>query len=138
MPGRSRPGARDALSDRLDVMPREQRYAAEHRAGLSGLLASAATREEAEALRLDLARAHDDRERATARRAEPGARLAALAGTLPGPGPAPGDGRFPVRVPRGDGALTVSAPAPSDIRPPAPAPPRDRLPHALRVAGHPA
>ncbi|MFI0965085.1 hypothetical protein ACH4S8_27365 [Streptomyces sp. NPDC021080] len=65
-----RPGGRDALGDRLDVMLREQRYAAERRAELGGLLPSAATREEAEAIRLDLAWAEDDHERATARCAE--------------------------------------------------------------------
>ncbi|MER8010086.1 hypothetical protein [Streptomyces sp. NPDC094149] len=72
----ARPGGRDALSDRLDVMLREQRYAAERQAGLSRLLASAATRQEAEALRLDLAWARDDHDRATARCAELRARMA--------------------------------------------------------------
>ncbi|WP_432156427.1 MULTISPECIES: hypothetical protein [unclassified Streptomyces] len=65
-----RPGGRDALGDRLDVMLREQRYAAERQAALGRLLAAATTREESEALRLDLAWAHDDHERATARCAE--------------------------------------------------------------------
>ncbi|MFJ4785267.1 hypothetical protein [Streptomyces sp. NPDC088794] len=74
----ARPGARDALGDRLDVMLREQRYAAERQAELSRLLASAATREEADALRLDLAWAHDDHERATARCAELHSRMAEL------------------------------------------------------------
>ncbi|MGX1273192.1 hypothetical protein [Streptomyces phaeoluteigriseus] len=64
------PGARDALGDRLDVMLREQRYALDRQAELGRLLAAATTREEAEALRLDLAWAHDDHERATARCAE--------------------------------------------------------------------
>ncbi|MGW3285022.1 hypothetical protein ACWDR3_10295 [Streptomyces sp. NPDC001002] len=74
----ARPGARDALGDRLDVMLREQRYAAERQAELTRLLASAATREEADALRLDLAWAHDDHERATARCAELRSRMAEL------------------------------------------------------------
>ncbi|MFF8532700.1 hypothetical protein ACF07B_12190 [Streptomyces sp. NPDC015532] len=65
-----RPGARDALGDRLDVMLREQRYAAERQAELSGRLPSAVSRGEAEAIRLDLAWAQDDHERATARCAE--------------------------------------------------------------------
>ncbi|MFI9544244.1 hypothetical protein ACIHAR_09955 [Streptomyces sp. NPDC052016] len=65
-----RPGGRDALGDRLDVMLREQRYAVERQAELGRRLAAAATREEADALRLDLAWAHDDHERATARCAE--------------------------------------------------------------------
>ncbi|MFI2433141.1 hypothetical protein [Streptomyces sp. NPDC018693] len=63
----ARPGGRDALGDRLDVMLREQRYAAERQAELGRLLAAATTREEADALRLDLAWARDDHERATAR-----------------------------------------------------------------------
>jgi hypothetical protein len=66
----ARPGGRDALGDRLDVMLREQRYAADRQAELGRRLASAATREEADALRLDLAWARDDHERATARCAE--------------------------------------------------------------------
>ncbi|MDN0200792.1 hypothetical protein [Streptomyces sp. S.PNR 29] len=74
----ARPGGRDALGDRLDVMLREQKYAAERQAELSRLLASAATREEADALRLDLAWARDDHERATARCAELRARMAEL------------------------------------------------------------
>ncbi|MFJ8464017.1 hypothetical protein [Streptomyces swartbergensis] len=74
----ARPGGRDALGDRLDVMLREQKYAAERRADLTRLLATAATREEADALRLDFAWAHDDHERATARCAELRARMADL------------------------------------------------------------
>ncbi|GAA3501303.1 hypothetical protein GCM10019016_084100 [Streptomyces prasinosporus] len=38
----ARPGARQTLSDRLDVMLREQRYAADRRAGLTRRLAAAA------------------------------------------------------------------------------------------------
>ncbi|MGW2889155.1 hypothetical protein ACWDDN_28360 [Streptomyces griseoruber] len=66
----ARPGGREALGDRLDVMLREQRYAAERQAELGRLLGAAATREDAEAIRLDLAWAHDDHERALARCAE--------------------------------------------------------------------
>ena len=44
----ARPGGRDALGDRLDVMLREQRYAAERQAELGRLLHSAASQEEAE------------------------------------------------------------------------------------------
>ncbi|MET9101613.1 MULTISPECIES: hypothetical protein [Streptomyces] len=66
----ARPGGRDALADRLDVMLREQRYAAERQAELGRRLAAAATREEADALRVDLAWAQDDHARATARCAE--------------------------------------------------------------------
>ncbi|MFI5684334.1 hypothetical protein [Streptomyces sp. NPDC051636] len=74
----ARPGARDALGDRLDVMLREQRYAAERLAGLGRLLESATTREEADALRRDLAWARDDHERATARCAELRSRITGL------------------------------------------------------------
>jgi hypothetical protein len=74
----ARPGAGEALSDRLDVMLREQKYAAERRADLTRRLASAATREQADTLRLDLAWAQDDHERATARCAEITARMTAL------------------------------------------------------------
>ncbi|MBE8476169.1 hypothetical protein [Streptomyces justiciae] len=74
----ARPGARDALGDRLDVMLREQRYAAERQAELGHLLATAATREAADAIRLDLAWARDDHERATARCTELRTRMADL------------------------------------------------------------
>ncbi|MGW1557189.1 hypothetical protein ACWCQ1_11850 [Streptomyces sp. NPDC002144] len=80
----ARPGARDALGDRLDVMLREQRYAAERQAQLGRLLASATTREEADALRLDLAWARDDHERATARCAELRSRMSELDRQLAG------------------------------------------------------
>jgi hypothetical protein len=63
----SRPGGREALGDRLDVMLREQRYAADRTAELTRLLHSATTQVEADSVRLELAWAHDDRERATAR-----------------------------------------------------------------------
>ncbi|MGW2640436.1 hypothetical protein [Streptomyces sp. NPDC001348] len=74
----ARPGAREELGDRLDVMLREQRYAAERQAELGRLLASATTPQETDKLRLDLAWARDDHERATARCAELRARTAAL------------------------------------------------------------
>ncbi|KND33286.1 hypothetical protein [Streptomyces acidiscabies] len=74
----SRPGARDDLGDRLDVMLREQRYAVERQAELGRQLSAAVTREQAEGIRLDLAWAHDDHERATARCAELRARMAEL------------------------------------------------------------
>ncbi|WP_257003691.1 hypothetical protein, partial [Streptomyces sp. SA15] len=74
----ARPGGRDALGDRFDVMIREQRYAAERQAELGRLLASATTQEEADAIRLDLAWARDDHERATRRCAELRSRMAEL------------------------------------------------------------
>ncbi|MFF7948403.1 hypothetical protein ACFZDD_16395, partial [Streptomyces griseorubiginosus] len=74
----ARPGGRDALGDRFDVMLREQRYAAERQAELGRLLAAAATQEEADALRLDLAWARDDHERAVRRCAELQSRMKEL------------------------------------------------------------
>ncbi|MFD0318229.1 hypothetical protein [Streptomyces flavalbus] len=71
----ARPGARDALGDRLDVMLREQKYAAERLAGLGRALASVTDPEQDRVLRLDLAWARDDHERATARCAELRARM---------------------------------------------------------------
>jgi hypothetical protein len=71
----SRPGGREALTDRLDRMVREQHGAAERQAELGRMLTAAATREQSDALRLDLAWANDDHERATARSAELRARL---------------------------------------------------------------
>ncbi|MFD0003883.1 hypothetical protein ACFVJ4_15855 [Streptomyces sp. NPDC127178] len=72
----ARPGGRDALGDRLDVMLREQRYAAERQAELGRLLASAPDPRDVDTIRLDLAWARDDHERATARCAELRARMA--------------------------------------------------------------
>ncbi|MFI0537394.1 hypothetical protein ACH3VS_00755 [Streptomyces sp. WSLK1-3] len=74
----ARPGGRDALGDRFDVMLREQRYAAERQAELGRRLATAASQEEADAIRLDLAWARDDHERAVRRCAELRSRMAAL------------------------------------------------------------
>ncbi|MEU0949899.1 hypothetical protein ABZ379_45665 [Streptomyces canus] len=74
----ARPGGRDALGDRFDVMLREQRYAAERQAGLGRRLAGATTQEEADAIRLDLAWARDDHERAVRRCAELQSRMAEL------------------------------------------------------------
>ncbi|MFC9909972.1 hypothetical protein [Streptomyces sp. NPDC127197] len=71
-------GGRDALGDRLDVMLREQRYAAERLAELGRLLHTATTRQDADAIRLDLAWARDDHERATARCAELRSRIEEL------------------------------------------------------------
>ncbi|QUC57578.1 hypothetical protein IOD14_12635 [Streptomyces sp. A2-16] len=74
----ARPGGRDALGDRFDVMLREQRYAAERQAELGRRLTTATTREEADAIRLDLAWARDDHERAVRRCAELQSRMAEL------------------------------------------------------------
>ncbi|MER7561955.1 hypothetical protein ABTZ93_03195 [Streptomyces sp. NPDC097941] len=74
----ARPGGRDALGDRFDVMLREQRYAAERQAELGRRLATATTHEEADAIRLDLAWARDDHERAVRRCAELQSRIAEL------------------------------------------------------------
>ncbi|MEU6572402.1 hypothetical protein [Streptomyces sp. NPDC046805] len=74
----ARPGAREDLGDRLDIMIREQRYAAERRSELNRRLAAAATPQESETLRVDLAWARDDQQRASARCAELRARMEEL------------------------------------------------------------
>ncbi|MFD9432353.1 hypothetical protein [Streptomyces sp. NPDC060002] len=112
----ARPGGRDALGDRLDVMLREQRYATERLAELGRRLPSAATREQADAIRLDLAWAQDDHERATARCAELRYRIAEsdrLPATGANPGPAPRPAAHPAyEAPAAHGAPTgYDAPA---------------------------
>ncbi|MFF3328226.1 hypothetical protein ACFYWX_01475 [Streptomyces sp. NPDC002888] len=74
----ARPGGRDALGDRLDVMLREQKYAVERQAELGRMLAAATTQDHADAIRLDHAWARDDHDRATARCAELRSRMAEL------------------------------------------------------------
>ncbi|MFF1548044.1 hypothetical protein ACFVYK_31040, partial [Streptomyces sp. NPDC058291] len=112
----ARPGGRDALGDRLDVMLREQRYAADRLADLGSRLASAATDEQADAIRLDLAWAHDDQERATARCAELRRRMADL-DRHPAPPPLPhphGRAAHDARSPYGDQAPQQSRPTAAD------------------------
>ncbi|MEU8954666.1 hypothetical protein AB0C93_10195 [Streptomyces sp. NPDC048518] len=66
----ARPGGRELLGDRLDMMLREQRVALERQADLSQQLAAAVDADEADRINLDLAWVRDDHERATARCAE--------------------------------------------------------------------
>ncbi|TGB14907.1 hypothetical protein [Streptomyces sp. MZ04] len=66
----ARPGGRQLLGERLDMMLTEQRYAVERQAELGRSLAVAATPDEVERLNRDLAWVRDDHERATARCAE--------------------------------------------------------------------
>ncbi|MFI1959707.1 hypothetical protein ACH46L_23675 [Streptomyces althioticus] len=108
----ARPGARRALSDRLDVMLREQRYAADRRADLTRRLAAAANHAEAEALRNDLAWAEDDHRRATARCAELTARTSALDDRARATSPAHTQGRFTSRR-----TPAVGAAGPQDAHP---------------------
>ncbi|MFE0208285.1 hypothetical protein [Streptomyces sp. NPDC058985] len=92
----SLPGARDALRDRLDVMLREQRYAAERETRLTRTLSHPdTTPETAASLRLDLAWAHDDHTRATARCTELRSRLTALDAVRRGSGGIRVDGDTP-------------------------------------------
>ncbi|MFB9735074.1 hypothetical protein ACFQE4_27530 [Streptomyces thermocoprophilus] len=98
----ARPGARDALADRLDVMLREQKYASERETGLTRRLASTTAPEEIAALRLDLAWARDDLDRATARCAELRARIARLDDPLGRRRPGAADGA-PAAGPRAAG-----------------------------------
>ncbi|MEV7077384.1 hypothetical protein AB0N88_02340 [Streptomyces sp. NPDC093516] len=110
----SRPGGREALDDRLDVMLREQKFAAERQASLARQLTSATTRDRADALRRDLAWARDDHARATARCAELRTRMSRADrrgprapegewGETAGPHDTDGAGQD-----RGDGGRTVS------------------------------
>ncbi|MEU0575831.1 hypothetical protein ABZ465_00680 [Streptomyces griseoincarnatus] len=125
----ARPGARQTLSDRLDVMLREQRYAADRRADLTRRLAAAANHEEAEALGNDLAWTEDDHRRATARCAELTARMTALDDRTRATSPAHTQGRFATRrtpdAASSESRGAQSAPAdrgrPSSPTPPSPA-----------------
>ncbi|MER5789595.1 hypothetical protein [Streptomyces sp. NPDC001980] len=116
----TRPGAREDLSDRLDVTLREQRYAAERLAQLGRALDSAHSREEAEALSIDLAWARDDHERASARCAELQARMGRLEHRAE-----------PAGRPRGETLTVPPEPAPA----PAPAKQRKRRRGSARFAG---
>ena len=135
----ARPGAREDLSDRLDITLREQRYAADRLAQLGRALDSAHSREEAEALHVDLAWARDDHQRATARCAELRARMARLryrtevAGRLRGgtpavaPRPAPAPAAAPAATPVPAPVSTPDpAPAPAPVSDPVPAPAKQR------------
>ncbi|QDQ14509.1 hypothetical protein [Streptomyces spectabilis] len=62
-----RPGGREVLSDRLDMMLQEQRFAVEREQELARSLALAATGDEVDRIHLDLAWVRDDHERAAAR-----------------------------------------------------------------------
>ncbi|WP_268221243.1 hypothetical protein [Streptomyces sp. EMB24] len=125
----ARPGALQTLGDHLDVMLREQRYAADRRAGLTRRLAAAANHEEAEALGNDLAWAEDDHRRATARCAELTARMTALDDRTRATSPAHTQGRFATRrtpdAASSESRGAQSAPAdrgrPSSATPPSPA-----------------
>ncbi|MFI5975689.1 hypothetical protein [Streptomyces sp. NPDC051452] len=74
----ARPGARDALAERLDSTLRDQRHAVARLTELTRLLSVSATPEEAAALGLDLAWTRDTHHRATARCAELRARMTEL------------------------------------------------------------
>ncbi|MEI5097666.1 hypothetical protein RB200_02120 [Streptomyces sp. PmtG] len=73
-----RPGGREILSDRLDMMLQEQRFALEREQELARSLALAATPDEVDRVHLDLAWVRDDHERAAARCAELRARMERL------------------------------------------------------------
>ncbi|MFI7346109.1 hypothetical protein ACIBSR_07535 [Streptomyces sp. NPDC049936] len=115
----SLPGARDALRDRLDVMLREQRYAAERETRLTRTLSHPGTPPEtAASLRLDLAWAHDDHTRATARCTELRSRLTALDAVRRGSGglradagpPAPATGPTRPAPPGADASAHTARP----------------------------
>ncbi|WPW22325.1 hypothetical protein [Streptomyces sp. HNS054] len=137
----ARPGALQTLGDHLDVMLREQRYAADRRAGLTRRLAAAANHEEAEALGNDLAWAEDDHRRATARCAELTARMTALDDRTRVTSPAHTQGRFATRrtpdAASSESRGAQSAPADRD-RPSSPTPPSPAQGHGPTPAdrGH--
>ncbi|MFE9004850.1 hypothetical protein ACFYOY_22410 [Streptomyces sp. NPDC007875] len=87
------PGSREALRDRLDGMLREQRNAARRERDLQAAVSAAEGAADRERLGAELAWAHDDWRRATARTEELHARLIALP-TVPRPSgpPAPEPG----------------------------------------------
>ncbi|MFH9070649.1 hypothetical protein [Streptomyces alboflavus] len=70
-----RPGARELLSDRLDLMLQEQRFALDRQHELARALAVAPTPDEVDRIHLDLAWVRDDHERAAARCGELRARI---------------------------------------------------------------
>lgn len=127
-----RPGGRQALVDRLDVMCREQSHAAGRirAAGADGALAQDGETEE-------LAWARDDHARATARCAELRSRLAAVGRTVPeswfraqDEGSRPDTGPS-IPGPRYPGA---AGPGPGPVEKPTPAPKRSK-PRGARFAG---
>ncbi|MER7347484.1 hypothetical protein ABT390_19000 [Streptomyces aurantiacus] len=73
-----RPGGRELLSDRLDLMLQEQRFALERQQDLARALAVAATPDDVDRIHLDLAWVRDDHERAAARCGELRARMERL------------------------------------------------------------
>ncbi|MFE3164005.1 hypothetical protein [Streptomyces sp. NPDC059224] len=140
----ARPGAREDLVDRLDVMLREQRYAAERLAQVGRAYTSAHSREEAESLDVDLAWARDDHERASARCVELRHRIGRLERRYEPAAPPDDPAAEPRATARATAAGTATAPAapePSEVPAsapgpdPAPARPRKRRRGSARFAG---
>ncbi|MEU6845764.1 hypothetical protein ABZ930_28210 [Streptomyces sp. NPDC046716] len=138
------PGGRDALLAHLDAMAREQRHATERRRDLGHLLDSAATHEQAESARRDLAWARDDHDRATARIAELRHRIAELGSVqaVSGPHPAPprptapDDEAAPDAGPEGDAEPTAPSRSGKPAKPAKPAKSKKRRPRgSARFAG---
>lgn len=118
------PGAAAALAGRLDVMLREQRYAAERLQELTAHRATATTEEAAAALDVDLAWAEDDHRRATARRAELRARADALAAPAAPAPERPAQQAKPKKRPRGGARFAgIAEEAAEPPQPPAPVAP---------------
>ncbi|AQW49447.1 hypothetical protein ACIQPP_17560 [Streptomyces violaceusniger] len=103
------PGSREALRDRLDGMLREQRNADRRERDLQAALSAAEAAADRERLGAELAWAHDDWRRATARTEELHARLTAL-GSRPSHPPAPEP--VPPAAPTPPTDPTAPAPAP--------------------------
>ncbi|QES38849.1 hypothetical protein DEJ48_06705 [Streptomyces venezuelae] len=75
----ARPGGRELLGDRLDMMLTEQRIALERQADLTRQLGTAVDQDDIDRINLDLAWVRDDHDRATARCAEIRERMDRLA-----------------------------------------------------------
>ncbi|KLI99680.1 hypothetical protein [Streptomyces sp. KE1] len=118
------PGAAAALAGRLDVMLREQRYAAERLQELTAHRATATAGEAAAALDVDLAWAEDDHRRATARCAELRARADALAAPAAPAPERPAQQARPKKRPRGGARFAgIAEQAAEPPQPPVPVAP---------------
>ncbi len=142
----ARPGGRELLGDRLDMMLTEQRIALEREADLTRRLTQATAADEVERINLDLAWVRDDHERATARCAELQERMDRLTeAERPswvdmGPARSPAEPRVPrqsARRPRGArfaGLANDPTPTPTPEHGDAPAPTETEAPRGARFA----
>ncbi|AEM82195.1 hypothetical protein [Streptomyces violaceusniger] len=116
------PGSREALQDRLDGMLREQRNAARRERDLQAAVSAAEGAADRERLGAELAWAHDDWRRATARTEELHARLTALTPRPSQPPPPQPGPPTPAAPPPAGPTPTAQAPAPRPTAPTGPTP----------------